>query len=87
MSGTNGAWTLDISNAGFKEVISAVATAQANQSTITAIPVATIRTYSPASVTGWVLRSSSGGIIVGGMWMGSAFVTTPTRVFVQVTGY
>lgn len=87
ISGSNGAWEVDIRGSEFSEVISVVATAQADQSGITAIPFATVRNYGTSSVSGWVIRTATGGILLGGTYVGGAFVTTPTRVFVQVVGY
>lgn len=86
-SNTSGAWTLDISSSNFTQVLSVVATAQSDQSTVTSIPFATIRNFTNSTVNGWVLRPASGGIILGGMYAGAAFSNAATTVFVQVVGY
>jgi hypothetical protein len=86
-SSSDGSWKLDVDAADFTQVISVVATAQSNETSINSIPIATVRTYTSTQVTGWVLRPASGGIFLGGVWNGAAFMTTPTRIFVQVVGF
>ena len=85
-SASNGSWSADISKAGFKSVLCVQATAQADTTSVNTIPLAVVRTYTTTRVSGWVLQSNSGMIVLGGAYNGMRFANASVQVFLTVIG-
>lgn len=76
---TNGNWSVDFSLAGISEVLHVVVTPVANLSATSDAPVATVRSYTTTSATGYVLQNN----LVG---FGMKRSTATVKLFVQVYG-
>jgi hypothetical protein len=86
MSASDGSWSLDITAAGFQNVLCVQATAQTDTTNANSVGLAVIRSYSNTRVTGWVMMNNTGTIFLGGSMMGLKFATAPVRVFLTVIG-
>ena len=85
-SDSQGSWSVNLRNAGFKNVYSVTATAQFNATDASAVPIAGVRTHSITGVTGWVVQSNNFTMVLLSASNGLKFCTTPVTVHVQVIG-
>lgn len=75
----NGSWTVDFTLAGITQVLHVVVTPVSNITSTTDAPVATVRSYTTTSASGYVLQNNLLGF-------GLKKSTSSVKLFVQVYG-